>query len=44
MNNGLWNSVKDNVTFVAVSVSVAVALFAVAYLVEKLTKKKNGDE
>lgn len=44
MNNGLWNSVKDNVTFVVVSVSVAVALFAVAYLVEKLTKKKNGDE
>ena len=44
MNNGLWDSVKDNVTFVVVSVSVAVALFAVAYLVEKLTKKKNGDE
>lgn len=44
MNNGLWSSVVDNATFVLVSVGIAAALFLVAYLAEKLVKKKNGDE
>lgn len=43
MNNGLWTSVKDNVVFVLVSIGIAVALFAVAYIAEKISKKKNGD-
>ena len=44
MNNGLWSSVKDNVVFVLVSVSVAAALFGIAYLTEKICKKKSGNE
>lgn len=43
MKNGLWESVKDNVTFVLVCIGVAVTLFAIAYIAEKLIKKKNGD-
>lgn len=43
MNNGLWTSVKDNVVFVLVSVGIAAALFGIAYLSEKLIKKKNND-
>ena len=43
MNNGLWTSVKDNVVFVLVSVGIAIALFGIAYLSEKLLKKKNND-
>lgn len=43
MNNGLWTSVKDNVVFVLVSVGIAAALFAIAYLAEKLIKRKNND-
>ena len=42
MNNGLWTSVKDNVVFVLVSVGIAAALFGIAYLTEKICKKKNG--
>ena len=43
MNNGLWTSVNDNVVFVLVSVGIAIALFGIAYLSEKLIKKKNND-
>ncbi|MDO4304035.1 MAG: ECF transporter S component [Bacillota bacterium] len=43
MSNGLWTSVKDNVVFVLVCVGIAAALFAIAYLAEKLIKKKNND-
>ena len=43
MSNGLWESVKDNVIFVMVSVGVAVALFVIAYAAEKLIKKKNRE-
>lgn len=43
MSNGLWESVKDNVTFVLVSVGIAIALFVIAYVAEKLIKKRNGD-
>ncbi|MDE5908464.1 MAG: ECF transporter S component [Lachnospiraceae bacterium] len=43
MNNGLWTSIKDNVVFVLVSVGIAIALFGIAYLAEKLIKKKNND-
>lgn len=43
MKTDLWTNVVDNVTFVLVSIGVAAALFAVAYVVEKLLKKRNGD-
>lgn len=43
MSNGLWDSVKENVTFVLVSVGIAAALFLIAWFAEKLLKKKNGD-
>lgn len=43
MNNGLWTSVKDNVVFVLVSVGIAIALFGIAYLAEKLIKKRYND-
>ena len=43
MNNGLWTSVKDNVVFVLVSVGIAIALFGIAYLAEKLIKKNYND-
>lgn len=35
MSNGLLQSIADNVIFVLVCVGVAVALFAIAYAVEK---------
>lgn len=43
MSNELWTNVKDNVVFVLVSIGVAIALFAIAYLAEKAAKKKNED-
>jgi len=43
MSNGLWTTVKDNVVFVLVCAGIAAALFAAAYVAEKLVKKKNGD-
>ena len=43
MNNDLWESLKDNVTFVLVCIAVAVSLFVVAYIAEKLIKKQKGD-
>ncbi len=43
MNHELWTSVKDNVVFVLVSLGIAASLFALAYLTEKLIKKKNND-
>lgn len=43
MGNGLWQSVKDNVILVLVSVGIAVALFAIAYVAENYMKRKNGD-
>lgn len=43
MNTDLWTNVVENVTFVLVSIGIAVALFLVAYAVEKVIKKRNGD-
>lgn len=43
MSNGLWTSVVDNVVFVLVSAGIAFALFAAAYLTEKLLQKKKQD-
>lgn len=43
MGNGLWQSVKDNVILVLVSVGIAVALSVIAYATENYIKKKNGD-
>ena len=42
MGNGLLQSVADNVLFVLVCVSVAAALFLIAYGTEKYVQKKNG--
>ncbi len=41
--NGLWNSVLENAWRVAEFLVVVVALFAVAYLIEKLAQKKRGE-
>ena len=42
MGNGLLQSVADNVLFVLVCVSVAAALFLIAYGAEKQVQKRNG--
>lgn len=42
MSNGLLQSIADNVIFVLVCVGVAVALFAIAYAVEKYVNKRDG--
>ena len=42
MGNGLLQSIADNVIFVLVCVSVAAALFLIAYAAEKSVQKKNG--
>lgn len=42
MNNGLWQSFKDNAAFVLVCVVVAAALFAIAYGAEKLAYRRQG--
>ena len=41
MGNGLLQSIADNVIFVLVCVSVAAALFLIAYAAEKSVQKKN---
>lgn len=41
--NGLLKSVTENVVFVMEFFAVIVALFLVAYVAEKLEKKRNGD-
>lgn len=43
MSNGLWTSVVENVVFVVEFLALVVALFAIAYIAEKLAKKKHGD-
>ena len=42
MTNGLWQSIKDNVIFVLVSLIVAVGLFLIAYAAEKYAHKRDG--
>ncbi len=42
MGNGLLQSVADNVLFVVVCVTVAAALFLIAYGAEKVVQKRNG--
>ena len=42
MGNGLLQSVADNVLFVLVCVSVAAALFLIAYGAEKYVQKRSG--
>jgi riboflavin transporter FmnP len=42
MTNGLLQSIADNVIFVLVCVGVAVALFLIAYAVEKYVYKRDG--
>ncbi|MCX4341279.1 MAG: ECF transporter S component [Lachnospiraceae bacterium] len=42
MGNGLLQSIADNVIFVIVCVSVAAALFLIAYGTEKAMQKKSG--
>ena len=43
MNNGLWKSLVENAVFAFEVVLIAAALVAVAYVAEKLIKKKNQD-
>ena len=42
MNNGLFQSIKDNVVFVVVCIVVALALFLIAYLSEKYVYRRDG--
>ncbi len=42
MNNGLFQSIKDNVVFVMVCIVVALALFLIAYLSEKYVYRRDG--
>lgn len=41
--NELWKTLVENAVFVLESVGIAVLLFLVAYVAEKIAKKKNGD-
>ena len=41
--NGLMKSVTENVVFLLEFLAVIVAIFLVAYIAEKLEKKKTGD-
>ena len=41
--NGLMKSVTENVIFLLEFLAVIVAIFLVAYIAEKLEKKKTGD-
>ena len=41
--NGLMQSVTENFIFVLEFLGIVVAMFLIAYLAEKWTKKKNGD-
>lgn len=42
--NGLWKSIMENVMFVFEFLAVIAALFAVAYLIEKLAQRKRGQK
>jgi len=42
--NGLWNSVLENVERVVEFLVVVIALFVVAYIIEKLAQKKRGEK
>lgn len=44
MSNGLWSALVENALFVCEVVLIAAALAAVAYLAERIAKKKNGDK
>ncbi len=44
MNQGLWTSVVENAVFVAEFLGIVAVMFAVAYIAEKLIKKKEGDK
>ena len=43
MEQNLWTNVKNNLAFVLSAVAIAVVLVLIAYLVEKMLKKKHGD-
>ena len=43
MKNDLWNAVSQNVTFVLEFLGIVMAMFVIAYVVEKIAKKRNGD-
>ncbi|MBR5800356.1 MAG: ECF transporter S component [Lachnospiraceae bacterium] len=43
MKNGLWTSIMENAVFALEVLGIALALVVVAYIAEKLIKKKNGD-
>lgn len=43
MNNGLWKSIMENAVFALEVLVIALALVVVAYVAEKIIKKKNND-
>ncbi len=43
MNNGLWQSIMENAVFALEVLGIALVLVVVAYVAEKLIKKRSGD-
>jgi len=43
MNNGLWTSIMENAVFALEVLGIALLLVLVAYIAEKMIKKKNSD-
>ncbi len=43
MNTDLFNSIAENVVFVLEFLGIVVAIFLIAYFLEKIAKKKSGD-
>ncbi len=44
MNNGLWQSIMENAVFALEVLGIALALVVVAYVAEKIIKKRSGDK
>lgn len=42
--NGLWKNITENVVFLLEFLAVVAAIFAVAYIAEKIAKKKAGEK
>jgi len=43
MNNELWKSISENVLFLLQFFGIVVAMFIIAYVAEKIIKKRNND-
>lgn len=44
MNQDLWTAIVENVLFIVQFLGIVAGLFIVAYIVEKINKKKSGDK